>query len=105
MECSHCAGAVHLDDEQDVGSSSAEQGTDGDKVWCSEVCRQVVVEGKWPSPVGPATHDEILRWIDAQAIEDGRRAQAQQVARARHEAAEQRKFDDAVARFMARKEG
>lgn len=32
--------------------------------WCSDICRQIVVEGKWPSPVGPATHDEMVGWIE-----------------------------------------
>lgn len=105
MECSHCGGAVHLDETADPDHTSAETGADGDKVWCSDICRQVVVEGKWPSPVGPATHDEMVGWIAAQDREDAARFDR----RRRAEATAQAKFDAAVsaavARALADKEG
>jgi hypothetical protein len=45
--------------------------------WCSDVCRLVIKEGRWPSPVGPATHAQMLKWIKAQEKLD-----AEQAARA-----------------------
>jgi hypothetical protein len=45
LTCAHCGG--HID-----------SGT-----VCSETCRLIAEEGYWPSPVGPATHDEMVGWI------------------------------------------
>lgn len=104
MECSHCGGAVHLDEEHPPESyPDGGPGRDADLVWCSEACRQVVVDDKWPSPVGPASHDEIEEWIAEQEREDGRHAQARAAAQRRHDAWVSSQFDQAVARVMARK--
>src|SRR5881396_3273873 len=59
--CAHCGGII--DPEAQVHDG---QGHDGDTWWCSDICRQIVVEHKWPSPVGPATHEEMQGWIYAQ---------------------------------------
>jgi hypothetical protein len=57
--CPHCGGLVRDDVPVDFSGC------------CSEVCRLVIEEGYWPSPVGPATHDEMQGWIDqAQAEEE-----------------------------------
>lgn len=50
--CPHCGGMVRDDVPVDFGGC------------CSEECRLVVEEGYWPSPVGPATHDEMQGWVD-----------------------------------------
>jgi len=36
---------------------------------CSDICHQIAVEGLWPSPVGPATHDEMVGWIAAAKVQ------------------------------------
>lgn len=59
--CAHCGGYV------DPTGSADGQGTDGTVWWCSEVCRQVAVDGLWPSAVGPASHADMVGWIEAEA--------------------------------------
>jgi hypothetical protein len=50
-DCPWCGGLVRDDDEEFGGC-------------CSEVCRLIIEDGLWPSPVGPATHEEMQGWID-----------------------------------------
>lgn len=50
--CPHCGCRVRDDDPVDFGGC------------CSEICRLVIEEGMWPSPVGPASHDEMVGWIE-----------------------------------------
>ena len=49
-------------------------GHKGAKWWCSETCGQIVAGTHWPTPVGPATHDEIVGWIEEQGRLDAIRA-------------------------------
>lgn len=51
--CPNCDGIVRDDEPVDFGGC------------CSEICRSIIEDGLWPSPVGPASHDEILGWIAA----------------------------------------
>ena len=68
-------GDVHLDHVVDPG-----QGHKGSKWWCSETCRKIVAGTHWPTPVGPATHDEMVGWIEEQARLDALRARPGRVA-------------------------
>jgi hypothetical protein len=51
---------------------------------CSDICRQVAVKGLWPSPAGPATHDEMVGWIAAEKVQ----AETEREARVHAELAE-----------------
>jgi hypothetical protein len=79
LTCAHCGGSI---DEGTV---------------CSETCRLIAEEGYWPSPVGPATHDEMVGWIEAERARAADQASAE--ARAAAEAiAEKRRREQPVSR-------
>lgn len=55
--CSWCDSPVNVNTGSGAGRA------DGN-VWCSRECEKIVKGTHWPTEVGPATHDEILEWIE-----------------------------------------
>lgn len=64
--CSWCGGLVAFDVEPSKNGPDNGRGRRSGRVWCSDICHRVL-QGEWPSPVGPATHSEMIGWIDEQA--------------------------------------